>query len=98
MKRMNATAVKSFTLALVLRYYGFKPKTSELVIKEYTDDLSNISFGVNGVDYLLTCETSIVKGIGFNGFKLDTLSILRLAGVYEDDNDNDNDTENDTEE
>lgn len=93
MKRMNATAVKSFTLALVLRYYGFKPKTSELIIKEYTDDLSSISFTVNGVDYLLTCETSIVKGIGFNGFKLDTLSIARLAGVFEDDSDNDNDNE-----
>lgn len=96
MKRMNATAVKSFTLALVLRFYGFKPKNGEIAIQEYTDDLSEIHFNVNGVDYLLTCETSIVKGIGFNGFKLDTLSIIRLSGVFEDDSDND--TENDTDE
>ena len=98
MKKMNATAVKGFALALVARYYGFKPKNGEITILEYTDDLSEIT--VNGVDYLLSCETSIVKGIGFNGFKLDTLNISRLGGVFEDDSDNDaeNDTENDTDE
>ena len=96
MKKMNATAVKGFALALVARYYGFKPKNVEITIQEYTDDLSEIHFTVNGVDYLLSCETSIVKGIGFNGFKLDTLNISRLGGVFEDDSDND--TDNDTDE
>lgn len=99
MKKMNVTAVKNFTLALILRYYGFKPKSGDLCITEYEDDLSKIYFIVNGVDYVLTCETSVIKGIGFNGFKLDTLAINRLCGVYEDDdNDTENDTDNDTEE
>ena len=96
MKKMNATAVKAFTLALVLRYYGFKPKNGDITITNYADDLSAIDFTVNGVSYLLTCETSIVKGIGFNGFKLDTLSIVRLSGVFEDDTEDS--TEDDTEE
>ena len=96
MKKMNATAVKGFALALVARYYGFKPKNSEITIHEYTDDLSEIHFTVNSVEYLLSCETSIVKGIGFNGFKLDTLNISRLCGVFE--GESDNETENDTDE
>lgn len=101
MKKMNATAVKAFALALILRYYGFKPKNGEITITNYTDDLSEIRFTINGVEYVLNCETSIVKGIGFNGFKLDTLAINRLCGVYEDDDndtENDNDNDNDTEE
>ena len=102
MKRMNNSAVKSYVLALMLRYYGFKPKSGEVVIDYYTDTLTEIRVVVKGaVVYCINCETEYIKGIGFNGFKLDTLEITRInseSTPYEDETDTDTDTDTDTEE
>lgn len=93
MKKMSTGAVKVYVLALFARYYGFSPKSSAVIINEYCADLSVISVTINGIEYGIECETSVVKGIGFNGFKLDTLKIFKydVNAYFEED------TEEDTE-
>ena len=79
MKKLSNSIIKTYVLAFFAKYYGFSPKSGETEITYVSDDMSLIEVSVNGHNYGVSCETSYIEGIGFNGFTLDTLKITQIT-------------------